>query len=234
MKKTKVKLLSVLIMIVFAITLFAPNSALAASTVIVKASDIGVSWFTAQSIADTRTGGSVSFVMGPATSPLGLGSLQMTTTDVHGGAQAKAQAVNGLLVGTPLNQITALNYYTYRDQMSTNSAAQTISLNMAVDFVGDGSSFTTLVFEPVYQTGGIGAMQQNTWQLWDAFDSGNARWWSTKPIPGVCDFNCFVPWSAILSNNPNAKVKGIFGFNIGSGWAGQFKGAVDALTVGAS
>ena len=234
MKKTKSKLLSVLIVIVFAITLFVPNSALAASTVTVKSSDVGVNWFKAQPIADTRTGGSVSFVMGPATSPLGLGSLQMTTTDANGGSQAKAQAVNGLLVDTLLNQITALNYYAYRDSTSTNSTAQTISLNMAVDFIGDGISFTTLVFEPVYQTGGVGAMQLNTWQLWDAFDSGNAVWWSTKPIPGVCDFNCFVPWSTILSNNPNAKVKGIFGFNIGSGWAGQFKGAVDALTVGVS
>jgi hypothetical protein len=232
--KAKSKYLSVLVMIVLALTLFAPNSALAASTVTVKPSDVGVSWYTALPLADTRTGGNVSFVMGPATSPSGIGSLQMTTTDANGSSNAKAQAVTGAYIGTSLSSITALNYYVYRNSISTNSAAQTISLNIAVDFVGDGTSFTTLVFEPVYQTGGVRAMQLDTWQLWDAYDNGNAVWWSTKPIPGVCDFNCFVPWSTILSNNPNAEVKGIFGFNVGSGWGGQFKGATDALTVGIS
>ena len=51
------------------------TSVAAASTVTVTPSDIGVSWST----ADTRTGGTVSFVPGPATPPLGTGSLQMTS-----------------------------------------------------------------------------------------------------------------------------------------------------------
>jgi hypothetical protein len=233
--KTKFNYLSILIMIILAVTLFAPESALAATTITVKPTDVGVSWFTALPFADTRTGGSVSFVMGPATAPSGMGSLQMTSTDANGSSQAKAQAVTGAYVGIPLNTITALSYYAYRDSTSTNSTAQTISLNIAVDYVGDGSSFTTLVFEPVYQAGGVGAMQLDSWQLWDAFNGGNGIWWSTKAIPGVPQaFTSYVTWNTIVTNNPNAKVVGIFGFNIGSGWAGQFKGAADALTVGIS
>ena len=228
--KIKTKLLSIFIVAILAATLFLPGSANAAGQTIVKNSDVGLSWLT----ADTRIGGNVSFISGPATAPLGLGSLQMTTTDAYTTSKAKAQLVTGNYIGVPLNTITSISYFAYRDATSTNSAAQTISLNIEVDFVGDGTSYTTLVFEPVYQSGGVGAMLTNTWQTWDAFDGGNAKWWSTKPIPGVCDFNCFVTWNTILTNNPNAKVKGVFGFNVGSGWAGQFKGVVDALTVGIS
>ena len=232
--KTKSKFFSLFIVMILAVALLVPGSAQAEGTTVVTSSDVGVSWAIAGPAADTRTGGSVSFVMGPGTAPSGLGSLQMTTTDANGGSQAKAQAVTGLYVGTPLSSITSLSYYTYRDSTSTNSLAQTISLNVAVDYMGDGSSFTTLVFEPVYQSGGVGAMQLNTWQIWDAIAGGNAKWWSTKPIPGVCDFNCFVSWGTILQNNPYAKVKGIFGFNVGSGWTGQFEGAADLLTIGIS
>jgi hypothetical protein len=196
--------------------------------VVVMPAEVGISWST----NDTRSGGSVSFVPGPATPPLGTGSLQLATTDAFGTSQAKAQLFNYSYIGTQLIDIDAISYATYRSSSSTNSAAQTIGLNIEVDFVGDGSSFTTLVFEPVYQAGGVGAMQLDAWQLWDAFNSGNAIWWSTKDIPGVCAFNCFVPWGTIVTNNPSAKVKFGFGFNVGSGWAGQFTGATDGLTIG--
>jgi hypothetical protein len=59
-------------------------------------------------------------------------------------------------------------------------------------------------------------------------------WWTTKDIPGVCAFNCFVDWGTILQNNPNAKIMGGFGVNVGSGWDGNFTGAVDALTLSVS
>ncbi len=100
-----------------------------------------------------------------------------------------------------------------------------------MDYVGNGSSFTTLVFEPVYQSGGVGALVSNTWQSWDAIKGGNAVWWSSAAIPGVCAFSCYVSWNTILTNNPNAKVKTILGFNIGSGWVGQFTGYADGLTI---
>ena len=60
---------------------------------------------------------------------------------------------------------------------------------MEVDFVGDGSSFIPLVFEPIYNLDQQ-AMLLDSWQEWDAFAGGAAKWWSTRPIPGVCAFNC--------------------------------------------
>jgi hypothetical protein len=56
-------------------------------------------------------------------------------------------------------------------------------------------------------------------------------WWSTRLIPGVCAFNCFVDWETIVLNNPSAKIKYGFGFNVGSGWVDTFIGDVDALTL---
>ena len=100
--------------------------------------------------------------------------------------------------------------------------------------MGDGSSYTTLVYEPVYQAAGAGAIQTDAWQYWDAFDSGNAVWWSTKDIPRGLRFNCFVSWDTILASNPDAKIVGLVGFNIGSGWTDEFSGNADALTVGVS
>lgn len=199
----------------------------AATTIQVRAADVGTSWFT----GDTRTGGTVDFASGPVTPPLGAGSLMLVTTDAFGSSQAKAQLFNYDYIGTRLADIDALSFDAYRDGSSTNSAVQTISINIEVDFTGDGSSYTTLVWEPVYNTA-QGAISNDSWQSWDAYASGAGIWWSSRDIPGVCAFNCFVSWENIITANPNAQIIGGFGFNIGSGWAGEFVGYADALTIG--
>jgi hypothetical protein len=203
----------------------------------VTSASIGTTWLT----NDTRMGGTVGMYMGPEVNGVfGAGALEMTTTDTMGGSsQAKAQLFNYDYIGpmppggmgTRLDEITALSYWVYRDGASTNNVAQTVSLNIEVDFVGDGSSYTTLVFEPTYNVYQQ-LMATDLWQFWDAFDGGNAIWWSTKDIPGVCAFNCYVTWNNILLANPNARIVGGLGFNCGSGWAGDFRGLVDGLTVG--
>lgn len=205
-----------------------------AQNVWVGPADIGVNWYSSLPAADTRSGGTVSLVNGPGTAPMGCGSLQMTTTDAFSSSQAKAQCINYSYIGTPISSINALSYYAYRSSVSTNSLAQTIGLNIGVDVNGPASGgFTTLVFEPVYQPGGVGAMLLNTWQYWDAFDGGNAIWWSSNTIPGVCGGGgCFVTWNTILANNPAAVIVSSIGFSIGSGWVGQYTGAADALTIG--
>jgi hypothetical protein len=72
----------------------------------------------------------------------------------------------------------------------------------------------------------------DTWQTWDALNGGAAIWWSSKSIPGVCAFDCFVSWSSILAANPDATILGGVGFDVGSDWAGMFTGNADALKVG--
>jgi hypothetical protein len=203
-----------------------PGAYMPSDSSIVTEANVGVDWF----INDTRWDGYVEFVEGPGNPPLGSGSLEMGTT----ASQDKAQLFNYDHIGTLLADIGGITYATYRHSSSTNPPAQYPAINIEVDYVGDGSSYTTLVWEPIYAYGQSN-LAVDTWQTWDTmapsqtgFDGG---WWSTKDIPGVCAFNCFVDWETIVQNNPNAKIKYGFGVNVGSGWNGVFTGAVDALTL---
>jgi hypothetical protein len=197
--------------------------------VVVTEENVGVNW----SKNDTRYNGYVAFVEGPGTPPLGIGSLEMGTP----ASADKAQLFNYDHIDTALVDIEAISYATYRNSASTNPPAQYPALNIEVDYVGDGSSYTTLVWEPIYAYGQSN-LAVDTWQIWDTMapsqTSFGGGWWSTKDIPGVCAFNCFVDWGTIVHNNPNAKIKYGFGVNVGSGWDGNFTGAVDALTLSVS
>jgi hypothetical protein len=76
-----------------------------------------------------RNAGALDFVPGPATPPLGCGSLQFTTA----AGTDKAFLYNFDFNGTPLSAITALSYATYQ---STGNANQVPSINMVIDFDG--------------------------------------------------------------------------------------------------
>jgi len=195
-------------------------------TIVVTPSNVGVDWFT----NDTRYEGYAAFVDGPGNPPLCSGSLEMGTKS----GQDKAQLFNYDYIGTLLADIDSITYATYRHSTSTNPPAQYPSINIEVDYVGDGSSYTTLVWEPIYAYGQSN-LALDTWQSWDTMAPSQTGfqggWWSTKNIPGVCASNCFVDWNTIVTKNPNAKIKYGFGVNVGSGWAGVFTGAVDALSL---
>lgn len=173
----------------------------------------------------TRNAGTGDFVSGPATPPLGIGSLQLTTPT---GAD-KVYLFNYDHIGTKLSDINAISYSTYR---FAGNLQQVTALNMEVDYNGPEAAggFTTLVFEPVYNTD-QGPVVSSQWQDWDALNGGNAVWWSTKAIPGVCAFTCYVSWSDIVAANPDATIVGGFGVNQGSGNP-ALTAAVDALTLG--
>lgn len=173
----------------------------------------------------TSTG---AFVAGPEEPPAGVGSLALRTPT----AADKVALFNYDHIGTPLASIDAIGYSTYRDPSSTAAANQVPSINLQVDYNGDApGGFTTLVFEPVYNPG-QGAIVAGDWQTWDAYDGGQAIWWSTRAIPGVCAFDCFVTWETIVANNPDAEILGGFGVNQGSG-NGGLVAATDGLTLGA-
>jgi hypothetical protein len=168
---------------------------------------------------DTGTG---AFQPGPATPPSGSGSLHLTTTT----GNDKVYLFNYDHLGTPLSAINELSYSTYR---FAGEGQQVTALNLEVDVNGAApDGFTTLVFEPVYNTS-QGAVGDGVWQDWDAYGSG--RWWSTKAIPGVCAFDCFVPWSDIVAENPSAVIAGGFGVNQGGGNP-NLSAATDALRIG--
>ncbi|MFN8519706.1 MAG: choice-of-anchor D domain-containing protein [Chloroflexota bacterium] len=223
----------------------APVGAQGSTTTVVRNNNIATSRANAKANAATpwfrnaaTGGGSVGFMTGPATPPLGTGSLKVATTS----GSSKAQLFNYSYAGRKLSDLTSLAYRTYRDPSSTNSMGQVPALNLEVDYAGTGSSYTALVFEPIYNTS-QGAIAAGVWQSWDAYASGTAVWWSSQAIPGVCATSCYVTWATILANNPNARITsatqsfsqyGGLGISLGSGWANVFNGSVDRLAVGFS
>ena len=159
----------------------------------------------------TRDGGSGVMVAGPATPPGGTGSFGMSTPATND----KATLFNFEHIGTPLSSVQAIAYSTYR---TAGSLQQVAALNIVVDENGPAVSggFTTLVFEPVYNID-QGAVVSGVWQRWNAYNGGAAMWWSTRAIPGVCAFSCYVSWNDIVTANPNATILGGIGINQGGG-----------------
>lgn len=187
----------------------------------------------------TSSTGTAEFVND--TSPvLGCGSFRMLTgpgdqTASQGGV---AYAFHRSLAGTNLSDITTLRYWTYNSPSSSAATHLGAALRIPIDYAGDGSTYAEIIFEPVYfnRVFGYQPVLMGQWQGWDALAG---RWWSSIPIPGVpLGRNSFVPWSAILTANPNAKVidgAGLFGgqSSYGAPWAG-YDGNIDAVTFGAS
>ena len=209
----------------------APSFALAAgnNTVIVTGADVtpqihNTPWTGASWTLYTRDGGTGTFVAGPGTAPMGVGSLQLATPLNND----KAYLFNYDHRNTPLAAITAISYATFR---TAGNAEQVAALNVEVDVNGAAEGgYTVLVFEPVYNTT-QGTVQSGIWQPWNAIAGGQARWWSSRAIPGVCAFDCFVTWDAIKAANPNAVITGGFGVNQGGGNP-ALTTAVDVLTLG--
>jgi hypothetical protein len=173
----------------------------------------------------TRVGtGTGVFVAGPGTPPAGTGSILFSTPT----GTDKVTLFNYLYVEEQLDELDALSYWTYR---TAGSAQQVTALNIQVDVNGAAAGgFTTLVFEPVYNTT-QGAVASDVWQEWDAYNGGNAIWWSSNPIPGAPNRDTFVSWNTILAENPDAVILGGLGFNQGSGNPALIA-AADELTVG--
>src|SRR5215211_1851176 len=175
----------------------------------------------------TRNAGTGTFRVGPGAPPSGVGSLETVTPT---GAD-KVTLFNFDHVGTPLADIDALGYSTYRAANPSDNDAQLPAINIQVDVNGAApGGFTTLVFEPVYNTS-QGAIQDDVWQTWDAYLGGQAIWWSSNPIPSAPNRNTFVSWSTIVAANPDAVIVGGFGINQGSGNP-ALTASSDVLTIG--
>lgn len=168
----------------------------------------------------TRNAGNGAFRSGPGTPPSGTGSFQFVTPT---GAD-KATLFNFDHAGTALADIDQMSYSTYR---TAGSAQQVTAINVVVDLDGNGSPDTTLVYEPVYNGGGV---VDGVWQTWDAYNGGNAIWWSSNPIPSAPNRDTFVSWDTIVGANPGAVILA-YGLNQGSGNP-ALTVATDNLTIG--
>lgn len=167
-----------------------------------------------------------TFRVGPGSPPEGVGSLEFFTPGL-----SKITLFNFDYDQTPIADFTALAYHTY--QSSASVAIQLPSINLTVDFNGPSveGGFTTLVFEPVYNLVGQGAVLPNVWQDWDGIFAGNAIWWSTRSFGTVCAVACYVTWNQILEQAPNATILLALGLNQGSG-SPALTASTDAFVVG--
>ncbi len=167
------------------------------------------------STADTRPGGSVTYVAGDAPPAGGSASLQLTT-DLT--TTAKAQYLHNTT--TPLSSVTNLSYWTKQVSAPFAGADPSYQLPICANgIVGTStcSGFTTLVFEP-YQ-GGLGPVVPGVWQQWQV-DQG--LFWSSRKV--VCSNGTLIGTPGGPATFTLAQIKNIcpaavsvqFGVNIGS------------------
>ena len=166
------------------------------------------------STADTRTGGTVTFVSDP-TSPYPAGALQLTTDAT---TAAKAQYLHPAT--SPLGSVKQLGYWT--NQVSGPPIADP-SYQLVVCLNGAPTAttcpgFTTLVFE-VYQNPRQGPILPGAWQHWDV---AAGLFWSTRTVTcsngvvaGTPGGPATYTLDMIRTLCPSAIVAG-FGVNIGS------------------
>jgi hypothetical protein len=211
---------------------FVPGVAAADSTEVVTGPSVGTPPAQHWAVINNTGAYTTGFVPGPAVAPAGLGSLALSVTGTSGHVSVYNYD-HGIIfpaADVTLASIDELGYSTYRDGSSVTPAIVP-SYNIEIDYDGPGgvSGYSTLVWEPAYNGGGV---LDNTWQTWDAYQGGAAVWWSSQNIPGT-PAGTTDTWSDILAANPSATVKYGIGPNLGSGASG-FKGNVDALKFGFS
>jgi putative cell wall-binding protein len=189
------------------------------STIVVQPDDMqGWGFFT-----ETGTSGEGSLEFGPAPVPLGAGSVRLATPTAADGT-----AVGTLdFAGTSLAEIWAFEYSSYR---AAGGAAQSITLQFAVDFDGDDDWQGRLVFEPADSGETVDTGEWYTWNLLEG-----AHWWSTHAAGNwLCPQASPCTWDEILDQWPDARLRtGVEGpllFKAGSNWAG-FEGNVDELSI---
>jgi hypothetical protein len=187
--------------------------------------------------------GTIAFVNGPATPPLGTGSLRLAI-GTEGGSFAALYNGN-VQFRLALSAIQALTYDSYISAGNI-AAGQAPFLIIDVDTTGDGVADDQLYFEPGRQDGTYpvdpgdgpiptqGPPALNTWQEWNAKTGG----WRSRndglvnpPQHTLTGYATDHPGATITNSGTGA-----FGFRIGAGcgsgaWAG-FIGHVDDLTLG--
>lgn len=191
-------------------------------------------WYFWNDPGNTALGSPGEMVTGPATPPLGVGSVRLGPLTTSSGATGSSVIATDAYFATKLADITDLSYSTYQP-----GPTLAISLQFDVRYrTTDVNYGGRLVFEP-YQNGTVtvGA----GWQTWSPLAGS---WWATRtnadgtggaqvvPLPaGNCGIATPCPWSTILAAFPDAQIYGRFLLKAGSGWLG-FDGNADNLTIG--
>ena len=115
------------------------------------------------------------------------------------------QLFTDLYSGTPLASIQGIGYSTYQDIVPSPASPAMVAMNIRVDLNGDTIADAYMVYEP-YQDLGNAAITPGTWQTWDAYRGGAAKWWISTGAGG-CGQATPCTWNAIKSIFPNAAVR---------------------------
>ncbi|QJY44422.1 hypothetical protein [Pseudonocardia broussonetiae] len=159
----------------------------------------------------------------------GTGSLRLDTPSSSAKATLFRAAVSPLA-----DWVDVAAYSAFRSPDSTASEVQFPSLQLVIDFNGPAEGgFSTLTYEPVYNTDAGASL---TAGQWNRYAAGSQGWCSTRVIPGVfgdgqnqCSNGGVLPLAQIADLLPDAVVTS-FGVNQGSGNPG-LTSAVDLLTT---
>ena len=173
-----------------------------------------------------------TMVTGPAPSPMGNGSAELTTTSAAGRSLTIAD-----YKGVRFADVTQLDYWTYRK--NTTELAKAIKLQVDVDY--DLTDAVVIASPRLNCEPSLGASAPvATWQHWDA--RTGASWWSpaTSVVKGgisvssPCVQSAPCTWTQLLAAFPNIGLHATSGalfLRAGPLWQG-FRGNVDAFSIG--
>ncbi len=159
----------------------------------------------------------------------GRSYLRLTTLAPADHATVYAERFNGMR----LADISDLAFETFVEQAAAGNDQVTPAINIPIkpNKVGVASTFTTLVWEPIY-TGA--KVQANSWQHWTPSE-GKGGWWATEPNvvggkPNTFGFTNYISsFADVKLALPDATVYAVAA-NQGSGVTGLVAG-VDQLRV---
>lgn len=226
---------------VMSIAIFTGVALAANSTVVVEPEDMATSiadviadpssWFFYNDETDTIDNSLGLFVVGPSTPPAGSDSVQISVS----GTQRRNLATYQFS-GTPLADITELKFSTYNPSAGNGGSVNRSGyLNFNVDFDGSDTWQRRLVYVPSQN----GTVVQDSWQEWDAINSGDAMWaysgatWPVTGEPGTT----LKSWSQILSDYSGVRIRvtdSWLGVRVGEPYADGYTENIDKFVFGTS
>lgn len=185
------------------------------------------SWFFYNDETDAIDNTLGSFVSGPAITPEGTASVQISVS----GTQRRNLATYQF-AGTSLADITTLAFSTYNASASNSgSTSRSGYLQFNVDFDGSDTWQRRMLFLPSDN----GTVVQDMWQEWS--NSSTALWrysgptWPGTAIPGSTPRT----WSDVLVSYPGVRVRvtdAFLGIRIGEPYADGYTENLDAVKFG--
>lgn len=214
---------------IIAVLVVVVSPSLAASSTVTVTPNSMQNWFFYNDENDTIDNSLGSFVTGPATPPLGVGSVQISVS----GTQRRNLATYQFS-GTPLADITTLAYSTYNPTAGNGGGVNRSGyLQFNVDFNGSDTWQRRLTFLPADN----GVVTPDTWKEWDAINGGAALWrysgptWPVTGQPGTTPKT----WSQILSDYPGVRIRvtdAFVGIRVGEPYANGYTENLDAFKFG--